>query len=113
MSRLRTVNVIEHQTVSDLSLQEYGTISALVSLAMANGLSITADLSPGQAIILPILEVDKDVLRHYKENNVKPATGYVAPELQEIVEDGEVVIDPDEGFFEFWEFTTEFLTDFN
>lgn len=41
------------QTLMDIAIQHFGSAASLVDLAAANGLHISADVQPGQNIIIP------------------------------------------------------------
>lgn len=69
------VTVSNHQTLWDLCLQHTGTIAGTFDLAMANDLSPTDVLSPGQQLEIPDgLERDAAVLAYYRKNRIEPAT---------------------------------------
>lgn len=69
------VTVLHNQSLFDISIQVYGSISYVFDLALANGLSITSDLEPGQQIEVPKIEVENTSIRdYYAANGIKPAT---------------------------------------
>ena len=45
-----TVTVKNRQTLSDIAIQVYGSVEAVVALAEANGVSITDDLPAGMVL---------------------------------------------------------------
>ena len=70
------VIVLNNQSLFDISIQEYGSVNYVFDLALANGLSITADLEPGTLLELPEVETDStDIRDYYKANGIHPATG--------------------------------------
>jgi hypothetical protein len=63
--------VVNHnQTLLDIAMQECGSATALVDLALLNGISITEDILPGNSLLLP------GVLNAALVNYLK-ANGYV------------------------------------
>jgi hypothetical protein len=68
------------QSLFDISIQEYGDISAVFDLVTSNK-NITAidrDVKPGDKLnIDPTLIVNNDVVNFYRLNNIKPATGMI------------------------------------
>ncbi|UPK68131.1 hypothetical protein [Chitinophaga filiformis] len=74
---METINVKPHQCLMDLSMQQKGSINAMFDFAMANGISITDDLTSGSALWVPDVEViDRRTLLTLKEELVIPANGY-------------------------------------
>lgn len=72
-----TVNVTMGQTLFDVSLQYYGSIEYAYLLANSNGLAITDDISTGDVLILPEIQlntVQLNVKKHYIKNKTAPAT---------------------------------------
>lgn len=68
-----TVVVKDRQTLLDIALQTSGSMEAVVDLALANGLSITDELSDGR--VLETVEViDAEVVERYEINGIFPAT---------------------------------------
>lgn len=68
-----TVIVKDRQTLLDIALQTSGSMEAVVDLALANGLSITDELSDGR--VLETVEViDAAVVERYEINGIFPAT---------------------------------------
>ncbi len=67
---------IQNQTLLDLAIQECGSVAAAFELAVANGMSLTDDLTPGQNISIPetVENGDTQVLSYVQKNNVRPAS---------------------------------------
>ena len=65
--------VSENQSLLDISVQMSGGIESAFDLALANGLSITDDLAPGQSLTL-VAAVDSDVVNYYLTRSLTPAT---------------------------------------
>ncbi len=68
-----TVTVKERQTLLDIALQTSGSVEAVVDLALANGLSITDELSDGQ-VLVTAGATDAAVVERYETNGIYPAT---------------------------------------
>ena len=74
-----TVTVLNNQTLLDIALQVSGKSENFLKIAMANDLVPTEQPTPGTILTIPDqVEVDADILRFYKANNIKPATGLSA-----------------------------------
>lgn len=68
-----TIIVKDRQTLLDIALQTSGSMEAVMDLALANGLSITDELSDGR--VLETVEViDAAVVERYEINGIFPAT---------------------------------------
>lgn len=69
------VTVLHNQSLLDISIQVYGSIAQAFDLALANRLSITSVLEPGQVLETPELETENaDIRDYYAANGIKPAT---------------------------------------
>lgn len=68
------VTVIVGQTLADIALQEYGTIEAMPLIAYASGISLSAEVEPGQVLECPDKVYDTYLQNYAKSNNIKPAT---------------------------------------
>lgn len=76
------VTVLHNQSLFDISIQVYGSVAYVFDLALANGLSITSDLVPGQQIEVPEIEVESTSIRdYYAANGIKPATAIIEENL--------------------------------
>ncbi|MGB1217493.1 MAG: hypothetical protein ACPG5P_06435 [Saprospiraceae bacterium] len=77
----KNTTVISGQSLFDISLNEYGTISFIFDFAKSNGISIIDSLSVGQNLSVPDSDnIDTEVRNYYKEHNVNPATGDISCE---------------------------------
>ncbi|MEM8506242.1 MAG: hypothetical protein AAF717_00370 [Bacteroidota bacterium] len=64
-----------HQNVTDVTIQGYGTLEALVQLAFENDISITQTLAVGTSISSIEYEGAKaEIVNFLKVNNIFPAT---------------------------------------
>lgn len=71
---MRSVVAHRNQSLLDIAIQEYGSVEAVVDIAMENDLSITDPLTPGQVILIPGDPIDSDIVTYYANRNIKPAT---------------------------------------
>ena len=80
---MRTVIVLNNQSLWDIALQEYGTVEAVFELARANDMGVTDLLTAGQELVLPALEETHgrvslpkpEVVGYYRKNKLHPVTG--------------------------------------
>lgn len=69
------VTVLNNQSLFDLAIQVYGSTRYVFDLALANGLSVTGSLEPGQVLEVPEVQTESgDVQRYYEANGIKPST---------------------------------------
>lgn len=73
---MSTVNAIENQTLFDLSIEQTGSVLSVIEIALANGRSITDDLSPGNKLNARIegIYFIKDIAEYFKGKNQKLAS---------------------------------------
>lgn len=69
------VKVLQHQTLSDIAIQEYGAEAAVFLLAQANNISPTDKLVTGAILQCPDQTFNKEIQAYCKNNRVSPATG--------------------------------------
>lgn len=69
-----TIIVNSRQTLSDIAIQVYGTMSAVVALAEVNRLSITDDLPVGIKLECPDQVYDKYLQAYVRKRAISPAT---------------------------------------
>ncbi len=62
------------QTLADIAIQEYGSLEALPSLALANGMSLSDIPTPGATITLPDKTFNRSMQQYCKARDVSPAT---------------------------------------
>ena len=73
------MKVLNEQSLLDLALQASGHVEGAFALAQANGLSLTAELTPGQdvsTVSAPV--IDADIQRFYAGREIRPATDTLA-----------------------------------
>ena len=65
---------LNNQSLIDIALQQYGSLEAIVELAMSNGKSVTSDLQVSE--VLQIGEpIARDIVKYFEANSYKIATG--------------------------------------
>lgn len=62
------------QTLSDIAIQEYGSLEAVMELARVNGMSVTEVPSAGRVLTLPDGNWNKAMASWCKAHDVSPAT---------------------------------------
>jgi hypothetical protein len=75
------MRVLEGQSVFDIAVQTAGGVEAAFSLALANGVSLTDDLTAGQELAT-VTPANKPIAEYYANKNIMPATGLTAEEQQ-------------------------------
>lgn len=64
-----------NQTPLDISIQEYGTVEAVMDFVVANGLSLTDALTPGAVLELATSEqTNTDIRNYFKQKQLFPAS---------------------------------------
>ena len=65
------ITVIQNQSLMDIAVQNDGCVLAVFDYAIANGISITDGLDPGQKLKMPISEEFRynDLASYFKSNN--------------------------------------------
>lgn len=57
--------VAEHQSLFDIAIQYSGSALAAFDIAVANGISVTDDLTPGQKLKIPVSIYKNDEVANY------------------------------------------------
>lgn len=71
----KKVTIKSNQTQLDLSIQEYGTVEAVMEFMAANNVSITDALIVGNELnVIESTYTNLEVLNYYKQNSILPAT---------------------------------------
>lgn len=70
---MKTV-VLESQSLFDIAIQSLGDISGMFDLAELGGVSITDELTTGQALEMPQQAADKQIRDYYTSRRIVPAT---------------------------------------
>lgn len=81
------VIILNHQSLFDLALQEYGYPEAAFDLALANGMALSDELTVGDELVLPNLDEQRarDILAYYKANAITPATALTAQQKDDVI----------------------------
>ncbi len=71
---MTTITAKHNQSLLDLSIQAFGTLESLFSVAFENDVSITDELTEGDELSLSDYSGQTDIMAFYEKNNLKPAT---------------------------------------
>lgn len=67
--------VLHNQTLLDFAIQHTGNAQNAFEIAMANGISISDDISSGSNLIVPdTVVLDTDIKNYYTSRAIQPAT---------------------------------------
>lgn len=69
----------KHQNTTDLVAQHYGTMESLFDMAVANDISITEDVQPGDEITTA--PVEKNVTNYYTQTGLDIASAPLEPDV--------------------------------
>lgn len=96
-----SIIVLNNQMLIDIAIRYFGTVEALVELAVLNGISITEELVPGQTLELPNIDYGfQEVVAFFKVNKKQPATA--------LTQDNNEIIEGDSGIG-FWIIEDNFI----
>lgn len=96
---MKTIVVIQGQTLIDIAMQELGDASRLRELALLNNLNITSEITPGQTLLVPDYALDKkDTVKILTNPFNNPASG-ANPNSEIIIPVG----------IEFWSIENDFI----
>ncbi|MBL7779925.1 MAG: LysM peptidoglycan-binding domain-containing protein [Saprospiraceae bacterium] len=70
----RNIIVQPGQTLPDIAVQYCGALSAFPEIARLNGLSLTANIAAGQALVIPAVATDKRVQQYFTQGGYVPAS---------------------------------------
>lgn len=73
--------VKDRQTLADIALQYGGELSAIMEIALMNGLSLTDALADGQTLEVPDRPADERVVSRYRVKKIEPATELSVEEM--------------------------------
>lgn len=75
----KTLIISKDQTLFDVAIQEYGDTRAVLEIAIANEMSPTEFLVPGQVLILPVITFKKvEIANEFSKKQLKVVTGMVS-----------------------------------
>ncbi|GAA5096953.1 hypothetical protein GCM10023210_31380 [Chryseobacterium ginsengisoli] len=77
--------VLHNQTLLDISIQYTGNVENCFQIAIANGKSVSDDLTSGMTFEEPeALKIDDDILSYFKAKRIHPATGNIEFAITEL-----------------------------
>lgn len=69
------IKVLHNQTLLDIAIQQYGSATVAIDLAIENNLSLTDTNDVGTPLIAKLKDTDTRIVAEYfKNNRLKPAT---------------------------------------
>lgn len=81
--------VKDRQSLLDIALQVCGSIEAVMSIAVRNGVSVTDDLTAGTLLEYePEDVVDKRVVEIYRREGIEPATSLSREDMEALSQEG-------------------------
>jgi hypothetical protein len=87
---MNNVTAIQAQSLLDISVQEYGTPTAVLAIAFQNRLAVTDELAAGQVLELPDYDLENlPVAGYYLKKQVWPSTA-IADEVNDIIENVDI-----------------------
>lgn len=75
---MRTIRVSNGQSLQDIALQECGSVTADLHIALRNNIPLTKRLTNGQILDLPPV-INLKVVEYFRARSLQPATDIVAP----------------------------------
>jgi len=72
---MTTITPFPGQSIFDIALMTCGIVEAAYDIALASGVSITANVE-GKSLMIPGVEKNKRTVEYYAINLIKPATEY-------------------------------------
>ena len=73
MQGMKTVTVLDRQSIFDIAIQHCGAAEAACDIALLNGISITDELPANSVVKMPSIH-DNTIVDYYLQNNIIPAT---------------------------------------
>ncbi len=72
-----TITILHNQSLLDIAIQHTGRVENAFALAVANGISVTDDLTPGKDLVIPdTVQMDSDIVNYYSAKGIQPATAW-------------------------------------
>ncbi len=82
------ITALNNQSLFDISIRHFGTVSAVFEIAVLNGLGITDTLEPGQKIEIPNKDFgNQEIVNYFLTNNIQPATALTVDNIETIAND--------------------------
>ena len=80
------VKAVKNQSLIDIAIQTGGKLECVFELAMANNMSITDELQPGDELEIPdYTDPVPEIVDHFKNHNIAPVTA-LSPEDFALIE---------------------------
>jgi hypothetical protein len=78
--------VLHNQSLLDFTVHHCGKLEALMELCFANGISPTAEITPGTVLEVPDT-IDKavDIVNFFRFKNIEPACDFVGNTLPDVL----------------------------
>ena len=93
--------VLNNQTLIDIAIRYFGTVEAVLAIAVLNSISVTEELIPGQTLELPNVDYGfQEVVAFFRVNKMQPATA--------LTQDNNEIIEGDSGIG-FWIIEDNFI----
>ena len=98
---MKTVEVLDGQTLVDIAAQELGDIDRVFEIAQLNEMNITDELTAGQEILVPDFEISKgNMVDLFADKANAPASSITESEGEDVV--------PQEGI-DYWAIENDFV----
>lgn len=95
------ITVLNNQSLLDIAIRTFGTVEAVLAIAILNGISITQELVPGQVLNLPSIDYgNQEIVNFFDINKKDPATA--------LTEEDKAIIEGDSGIG-FWIIEDNFI----
>lgn len=95
------ITVLNNQSLLDVAIRYFGTVEAVLAIAILNRISITQELVPGQVLELPNLDYGyQEIVTFFNVNKKQPATA--------LTEENKAIIEGDSGIG-FWAIEDNFI----
>jgi len=86
---MKKIKVKPGQNLMDIAIREMGHVEGLGELVRLNNLPLTAKLEPGQELFIPGTHIDHNTVKHYRQNDIHPATGQESSEsIEDLLQGG-------------------------
>lgn len=77
---MNTINALSRQTLADIAIEYCGNFEAVIDIARANDISITATLTAGQPIIIPDqAPTIPKIVAQLRQQGIHPACDFDRP----------------------------------
>jgi len=74
---MKTISVSQGQNMLDVSIQEYGSIAAVMQLCMDNNIPIDYQLKGGETLLIDESKIiDPRIVKYFKDRKQKVNTGW-------------------------------------